>query len=173
MKRVLSAILGLSLLLAACSVSVTVPLPDQKVTVAAVGDTFGQVIYPAQAMEFPGVRVKNVEISGTLEANQPLRLTLDLYARLKNPAEDRSCTALLDFATVYAYACPVGPDDEKVGSATFTLSQRASLTLRGGNLTRGVQEGRLWLGVQLNQTLPTAQVEFAFKNLKATLIVGF
>ncbi|WP_234554190.1 MULTISPECIES: hypothetical protein [Thermus] len=171
-KRLLLSALGLSLLLAACSVRVTVPLPNQQVTVAMVGDTLGQVIYPAQAMEFPGVPVKSVEVSGTLEANQPLTLTLNLYARLTDPASDPSCTALSDFTTTYAYACPVGPDDERVGSATFALSQSTSLTLKGQNLTYGVQAGKLWLGVQLNQALPAPQVEFTFKDLKATVVAG-
>ncbi|WP_038057605.1 hypothetical protein [Thermus amyloliquefaciens] len=171
MKRLLAS-LGLSFLLAACSVSVTVPLPEQRVTLAAVGDTLGRVVYPAKPMEFPGVPVKGVEVSGVLEANQPLTLTLNLYARLTNPASDPNCIALSDFTTVYAYACPVGPDDEKVGSASFTLSQSSPLALNGQNLTQGVQAGKLWLGVEVNQGLPAGPVDFTFKNLKATVTVG-
>ncbi|WP_038043437.1 hypothetical protein [Thermus tengchongensis] len=170
MKRLLLSALGLSLLLAACSMSVTVPLPDQKVTLATMIDTVGRVVYPAKPMAFPSVPAKGVEVSGVLEASQPLALTLSLYARLSDPATDPQCLALSDFTTTYA--CPVGPNDEKVGSATFTLSQSAPLTLKGQNLTRGVQEGRLWLGVEASNSLPAGPVEFAFKNLKATLIVG-
>lgn len=172
MRRLVLLILGLGLFFTACSVSVTVPLPDQKVRVAAVGDTLGRVIYPSKPLEFPSVPVKGVEVSGTLEANHPLALTLDLYARLTDPAKDQDCLALSDFTTTYAYACPVGPDDEKVGSATFTLSQSTSLTLKGSHLTQGVQQGKLWLGVQVSSNLPAPQVELTFKNLKATVVAG-
>ena len=148
------------------------PLPNQKVSVAAVGDTVGRLVYPAKAMEFPGFPVRGVEVSGVPEANQPLTLTLNLYARLTDPASDPSCTALSDFTTIYAYACPVGPDDEKVGSATFTFSQSTPLTLKGQNLTQGVQAGGLWLGMEASNSLPSGPVEFTFKDLKATVVAG-
>ncbi|WP_018111428.1 hypothetical protein [Thermus igniterrae] len=169
----LSLTLGLTALLAACSFSLTLPLPDQTLKVPAMADTQGQVVYPAQALTFPapGGVVKGVRVEGTLEASQSLTLTLALYARTQDPENDPDCLALRDFTQTYAYACPMGPEDEKVGEATFTASRAASLALSGQNLTQGVQQGRLWLGMMASG-LPAGQLELTFKKLKAIVSVG-
>lgn len=136
-------------------------------------DTQGRVVYPAQALTFPapaGV-VKWVRVEGTLEANQPLALTLALYARTQDPRNDPRCLALSDFTQTYAYACPEGSEDERIGEARFTASRTAPLVLSGQNLTQGVQQGRLWLGI-LASGLPAGELTLTFKNLRATLGVG-
>ncbi|WP_243095449.1 hypothetical protein [Thermus thalpophilus] len=167
------SLLALTSLLAACTFSLTLPLPDQTLNVPAVMDTQGHVLYPKDPLAFPppGEVVKAVRVEGTLEASEPLTLTLELYARLKDPADDPSCLALSDFTTTYAYACSIGPDDAKVGEARFTLSQSAPLQLSGTKLTQGVQQGKFWLGA-LGQGLPAGGLTLTFKNLKATLTVG-
>lgn len=165
--------LALGTLLAACSATFTLPLPDRSVRVAAVGDTAGRVVYPAEALSFspPGGVLKDARVEGVLEASQPLLLTLDLYARTQDPAQDPGCLALPDPTTPYAYACSVGPEDEKVGEARFNGTSTASFSLKGTHLTEGLQQGRLWLGV-MAQGLPAAQVTLTFKNLRATLTLG-
>ena len=164
--------MALAGLLAACSVSFTIPLSDQAVQLPALGDTLGRVVYPAEAQTFPtpGGVLKDVQVTGTLEASQPLFLTLDLYARTKDPAQDGNCLALSDFQKVYAYACALGPEDGHIGRASFAGTS-APLSLKGEKLTQGVQGGRLWLGVMV-QGLPSGGLTLTFKNLKATFTLG-
>jgi hypothetical protein len=166
-------VLGLLLALTACSVTVTVPLPPQEVKVPVASDTMGLIVYPADPPPFPspGSVLKNVVVRGTLEANQKLNLTLDLYARTTDPKNDGNCIALRDFATTYAYACPPGPEDGPIGRATFNGTASASLQLQGEKLTQGLQQGRIWLGVMV-QGLPAGQVALIFKNLVATVTLG-
>lgn len=172
MRRIF--LLALPLLLAACSVSVTVPLPDQRVVLAGLPEVWGRVVYPVQPLEFPAFPAKRVEVSGVIEASQPLTLSLDLYARLEDPAQDSHCLALGNGQAVYAYACPVGPEDGWVGSAAFASEASAPLSLKGENLNQGVQRGRLWLGLAVGGgSLPASLVELTFKELKATVTVGF
>ncbi|BAW00992.1 uncharacterized protein TTMY_0582 [Thermus thermophilus] len=168
MRRVFWPLVALAGLLAACSVSFTIPLPDQTVQLPALGGTLGRVVYPAQAQSFPppGGVLKDVQVTGTLEASQPLSLTLDLYARTKDPAQDENCLALGG----YAYACALGPEDGPIGRASFAGTS-APLSLKGEKLTQGVQEGRLWLGAMV-QGLPNGGLTLTFKNLKATLTLG-
>ncbi|GAB5601509.1 hypothetical protein FJNA_00330 [Thermus sp. FJN-A] len=174
MRRAPWFLLALGSLLAACSVTVSVSLPDQTVQIPALGDTAGKVIYPANPQGFspPGSVLKDVQVTGTLEASQSLTLTLDLYARTLDPAQDNNCLALRDFQNVYAYACTLGPEDGHIGEAAFSGSAQATLTLRGEKLTQGVQGGRVWLGA-MAQGLPGGNLTFTFKNLKATVTLGF
>ncbi|MGC8968478.1 MAG: hypothetical protein ACP5JV_09255 [Thermus sp.] len=173
MLRSLLLALGLSLALAGCSATLTLPLPDQTVKVAAVADTGGKVVYPANPNLFsPPRSILDVRVEGTLEASQDLFLTLDLYARTEDPAQDPGCFALSDLRTTYAYACSVGPEDEKIGQAGFANTKSAPLSLSGSKLTEGIKQGRLWLGV-MAKGLPAAEVTFTFKNLRATVTLGF
>jgi hypothetical protein len=165
--------LALGALLAACSLPLTIPLPDQTVEVPALGDTAGKVVYPAKPQTFtsPGSVLKDVRVEGTLEASQPLLLTLDLYARTQDPAQDPNCQPLGDLTTPYAYACAVGAEDGPIGEASFQGTSTTSLSLNGPKLTEGLQQGRLWLGVKV-QGLPAARITFTFKNLRATFTLG-
>ena len=166
-----SLVLGLGFLLAACSFTVTVPLPDQTFSAQALPDTQGEILYPKNPATFdpPPVSPKSVVIQGTLEADQPLNTTLAFYVRLKDPKTDPGC---MDLSIIPAYACSIGPDDEKSGEAFFNNSFFAPLTLTGRNLTQGIAQGQFWLGLEV-QGLPQRLVNFALKNLKATVTVGF
>jgi len=166
-----SLVLGLGFLLAACSFTVTVPLPDQTFSAQALPDTQGEILYPKNPATFdpPPVSPKSVVIQGTLEADQPLNTTLAFYVRLKDPKTDPGC---MDLSIIPAYACSIGPDDEKSGEAFFNNSSSAPLTLTGRNLTQGIAQGQFWLGLEV-QGLPQRLVNFALKNLKATVTVGF
>lgn len=168
-----SLVLSLGFLLAACSFTVTVPLPDQTFSAQALPDTQGKILYPKNPATFnpPPVSPKSVVIQGTLEADQPLN-TLTFYVRLKDPKTDSNCTDLSIFYNIPAYACSIGPDDEKSGEAFFNNSFFAPLTLTGRNLTQGIAQGQFWLGLEA-QGLPQGPVNFALKNLKATVTVGF
>ncbi|WP_114311722.1 hypothetical protein [Thermus caldifontis] len=160
------------LLLSACSVTLQVPLPDQSFQAGALPGTQGRILYPQKAVTFapPLVSPKAVAITGTLEANQSLNATLSFYARLLDPASDPSCLDLNPYG-IQAYACPIGPNDEKAGEAQFANAQSAALSLGGKNLTQGIAQGQFWLGLEV-QGLPASLVTFTLKNLKAIVTVG-
>ncbi|RTG99186.1 hypothetical protein CSW47_16350 [Thermus scotoductus] len=170
MKRPLLWLLGsLLLTLAACSFTVTVDIPEQKFQAQALPNPQGQILYPKEATRFnpPPVAPKSVVLTGTLEASQTLNTTISFYVRLEDPS--KTCQDLSLYG-IPAYACPVGPADEKVGEAQFQGTQ-ASLTLQGAKLTQGIAQGQFWLGLEA-QSLPSSRVTFTLKNAKATVTVG-
>lgn len=163
---------SLLLLLAACSVTLEIPLPTQTFKAQALSNTNGRILYPKDALTFnpPPVSPKSVSVQGTLEASQPLSTTLGFYVRLVDPGSDPGCLDLASYG-IQAYACPIGPSDEKAGEASFPGTQSTSLSLGGKNLTQGIAQGRFWLGLEV-QGLPTGMVTFTLKNPKALVTVG-
>ncbi|WP_243090188.1 hypothetical protein [Thermus neutrinimicus] len=89
---------------------------------------------------------------------------------IKDPATDPGCTDLSSYG-IQAYACGIGPDDERAGEARFQWSPSAPLTLQGENLTQGIAQGGFWLGLEV-QGLPSGPVNFTLKNPKALVTVG-
>ena len=182
MRRV-TLVLGLLLALTACSVTVTVDLPDQTLDLPGLADTVGKVVYPKDGLSFdppPVDVVRGIRVEGVLEAetSQPLNITLEFYARTQDPSQDPACTApTFPFAPQgigvepVIYFCSIGPNDQKVGQATFQNSQQASFTLQGTKLTEGIKAGRLWLGIKANG-LPSAPLTLTFLNMKAYVTVG-
>lgn len=161
-------------LLAACSYTLTVTLPPQTIQVPALSDTQGKIVYKKDPVSFspPPVAPKDVTLSGTLEASQTLNATLGFYVRLVDPASDPACYGIPFAQVAQAYVCPIGTNDEKAGEANFQNVKSTSLTLKGGNLTQGISEGRFWVGLEV-QGLPSENVTFTLKDLKATVTVGF
>jgi hypothetical protein len=174
-------VLGLLLALTACSVTVTVSLPDQTLDLPGLADTGGKVVYPKDGLSFdppPVDVVRGIRVEGVLEASEPLNITLEFYARTQDPSQDRACTApTFPFAPQgigvepAIYLCSIGPDDQKVGQATFQNSQQASFTLQGTKLAEGIKAGRLWLGIKASG-LPSTPLTLTFRNMKAYVTVG-
>lgn len=82
------ALFLLGLLLSACSLSLTVVLPDQTLNLPGLGDTGGRVVYPQEGLSFnppPLDVIRGVKVEGILEASQPLTATLEFYARTEDP----------------------------------------------------------------------------------------
>ena len=169
--RLRGLVLSLGFLLAACSLTVTVPLPDQTFGFQALPDTQGKILYPKDPVSFspPPVSPRNVVLEGTLEASQSLNTSLTFYVRLGDPKDDSDCR---DLEIIPAYACSIGPEDEGSGEASFNNSPSAPLTLRGGNLTQGIAQGRFWLGLKA-EGLPSSAVTLTLKDAKARVTVGF
>jgi len=170
--------LGLLLALTACSVTVTVSLPDQSLDLPGLTDTGGKVVYPKDGLSVdppPVDVVRSLRVEGVLEASQPLNITLEFYARAQDPSQDDACTAFtLPCAGSSIYFCSIGPNDQKdqkVGQATFPNSHQASFTLQGTKLTEGIKAGRLWLGIKASG-LPSAPLRLTFLNMKAYVTVG-
>jgi hypothetical protein len=71
-------VLGLLLALTACSVTVTVDLPDQSLDLPGLADTGGKVVYPKDGLSFsppPVDVVRGIRVEGVLEASEPLNIT--------------------------------------------------------------------------------------------------
>jgi hypothetical protein len=176
-------VLGLLLALTACSVTVTVDLPDQSLDLPGLTDTGGKVVYPKDGLSFsppPVDVVRGIRVEGVLKAetSQPLNITLEFYARTQDPSRDPACTApTFPFAPQgigvepAIYLCSIGPNDQKVGQATFQNSQQASFTLQGTKLAEGIKAGRLWLGIKASG-LPSTPLTLTFLNMKAYVTVG-
>jgi hypothetical protein len=174
MRRV-TLVLGLLLALTACSVTVTVDLPNQTLDLPGLTDTGGKVVHPKDGFSFdppPVDVVRGIRVEGVLKASQPLNATLEFYARTQDPSQDPACTAFtLPGAGSSIYFCSIGPDDQKVGQATFQNSQQASFTLQGTKLAEGIKAGRLWLGIKASG-LPSTSLTLTFSNMKAYVTVG-
>jgi hypothetical protein len=173
-------VLGLLLALTACSVTVTVDLPDQSLDLPGLADTGGKVVYPKDGLSFsppPVDVVRGIRVEGVLEASEPLNITLEFYARTQDPSQDPACTAPTPTfpqgigVEPAIYLCSIGPDDQKVGQATFQNSKQASFTLQGTKLTEGIKAGRLWLGIKASG-LPSTPLTLTFSNMKAYVTVG-
>ena len=113
--------------------------------------------------------VRGIRVEGVLEASEPLNATLEFYARTRDPSQDSACTAPLPGVDIYL--CSIGPDDQKVGQATFQNSKQASFTLQGTKLAEGIKAGRLWLGIKASG-LPSTTLTLTFRNMKAYVTVG-
>ena len=179
-------LLGLLLALTACSATFTVNLPDQTLELPGLSDTGGRIVYPQNglSLEPPPVDViRGLRVEGVLKASKDskpliLSLTLEFYARTKDPSQDPDCQPLsLPFAPQgigvepALYLCPVGPEDEKVGEASFQNSQQASFTLQGPKLAEGIKAGKLWLGIKASG-LPSTPLTLTFRDMKAYVTVG-
>jgi len=171
-------VLGLLLALTACSVTVTVSLPDQTLDLPGLTDTGGKVVYPKDGLSFdppPVDVVRGIRVEGVLEASTLLNVTLEFYARTQDPSQDDACTAFtLPGAGSSIYFCSIGPNDQKdqkVGQATFQNSKQASFTLQGTKLAEGIKEGRLWLGIKASG-LPSTPTRLTFRNMRAHVTLG-
>jgi len=161
----------LGLLLAACSATLTMPLPDQVLNLHGLTYIAGQVAYPKEPLSFdppPVSVIRGIRVEGILEASLPLNATLEFYARTQDPENDPSCWTLPSFSF---YLCSVGSSDEKVGEAAFQGSTQAAFTLQGNRLLEGLRAGRFFLGLKASW-LPAQQLTLTFKNMKAYLTVG-
>lgn len=74
-------LLGLLLVLTACSVTFTVNLPDQTLELPGLSDTGGKIVYPQNgpSLEPPPVDViRGLRVEGVLEASRTLdNITLE------------------------------------------------------------------------------------------------
>ncbi len=154
-------------LLSACSFTVTVPLPDQTLTLTA-SYTAGKILYPKTPLSASApIQTARVILTGEAELSPPTPISLDVYARASAPS---GCVDLSPWG-VNAYACDVSPADANVGRIDFTGTQTTSFTLgqTGGEiLAQGINQGQLWLGVKVAGT-GSVNATLRLKNMKATV----
>lgn len=167
MKRALAGLLTLGLL-AACSVTVIVNLPDQTLPLTA-SNTVGKVIYPKDPLAFspPPVQALRIVVTGEAELSPYAPLSLDVYARASAPL------GCFGYSTIYV--CDISPEDTYVGQIDLTKASRTSFTLgqQGGEtLAQGVNQGRLWLGVKVGGT-GSPNATLYLKKMTATVTARF
>ncbi len=157
----------LALALGACSLPITIGLPDQTLQIPGLLPTGEVVLYPKDPLTFsppPVDVIQSVEVRGRAVANQSLNATIGVYGRVNDPSQ--GCTPSGDF-----YLCP-REREEKLGELAFNNSSQTPFTLQGQALTQGVKGGRLWLGVGV-WGLPSGGVRLELKDMQATVRVGF
>ncbi|MGQ9735718.1 MAG: hypothetical protein ACUVUP_03910 [Thermaceae bacterium] len=168
MKRALASLLTLAL--AACSVTVTVRLPEQTLDVTS-SNTAGKIIYPKNPLTFsrPPVQAKRVEITGEANLSPHTPLSLVVYARTSAPAP----LGCLEFSNIYI--CDEGQKGTYVGEINFMEASHTSFTLGkegGETLAQGVNQGQLWLGVKVEGT-GSLNSTLTLKEMEATVTVQF
>ncbi|MER3603347.1 MAG: hypothetical protein C4298_06025 [Thermus sp.] len=156
-------------LLSACSFTVTVPLPDQTLTLTA-SNTTGKILYPKTPLGASApIQTARVILTGEAELSPFTPISLDVYARTSAPSPSSGCVDLSPY--VDAYACDVTQADAIVGRIDFKAAQTTSFTLgqTGGEiLARGINQGQLWLGVKVAGT-GSVNATLHLKNMKATV----
>ncbi len=158
----------LAFLLAACSFTVTVDLPDQRFDIAAFS-TQGLILYQEQSFSPPPLSgaIRAVRITGEASLEAPAYLTLELYGRSRAP---EGCQSQSWGGQTY-YLCPQGPDDGPLGQLSFSPnSPTQPLDLQGQALAEGIRQGQLWLGVRVQGG--AVDNTLYLKNLKASITVG-
>lgn len=154
-------------LLSACSFTVTVPLPDQTLTLTA-SNTAGKILYPKTPLGASApIQTARVILTGEAELSPFTLISLDVYARTSAPS---GCVDLSLYG-VDAYACDVTQADAIVGRIDFKAAQTTSFTLgqTGGEiLAQGINQGQLWLGVKVAGT-GSVNATLHLKNMKATV----
>ena len=145
------------------------PVPPHALNLVGVPGGRGEVaVYPKEPPAFkpPESDVRWVSLSLFLNAPQPLNANVGVYARTKDVTQDPSCAPLVarlqnpsvdaDFS---AYVCTVSADDSKIGEALFKNAKYASLgevsASGASTITKGIQKGKLWLGVDPSGLPPT------------------
>ena len=173
MKAIRFLLIGLVSGLTACSYTFTVDLGNQTLDLSNLPpvppENSAFVIYAAAPRTFtppPLDVVRGLRVVGEARANQPLVLTLHVYGRLQDPAQDPSCQVFSGIAL-----CSAAPG-EALGTLAFQGSDRTSFTLSGQTLLEGVRQGRLWLGVAPEGALPPGLSQIHLEGLKAYVTVG-
>jgi hypothetical protein len=145
------------------------PVPPHTLNLVGVPGPRGEVVvYPKEPPAFKPLEgdVQWVSLPLFLKAPQSLNANVGVYVRNKDITEDPSCAPLvarLQYPSVdadfSAYVCTVSAKDSKVGEASFKNAKYASLEeasdLGAFTIIKGIQEGKLWLGVDPSDLPPT------------------
>lgn len=142
-------------LFAGCSnAPITVPLQDFDVPIATIQS--GQALFTKQNFNRPPIPLSAVALEGSLTYQQG-NVSLRFYA-----AEEEPCTP-----TSGVYLCnTANPKIEQAGNADFQSGATQPLRLSGDKLTRGINNGSLWIGVKLESGIATAGT-LEFRNMVA------
>lgn len=171
LSKYLLMALGTALLSACGAFRIPVPLPDQTLDLSAAAPTATQVVYLKSPLTFQAVSVTSVIITGqaaytATSGGGPLTITF--YARATEP------TSCIPVAGTY-YLCDAA-GEKAIGSISFSApGETRSVTFQGDaaaqtELINGIQNGKLWLGIQYSGTLGTG-VKIDFTQMVASVTV--
>ncbi len=175
MKGRLLALVGLSLLLAACTTPpVTVGLSDVDLDLSVALDTAGKVLFPQTPLAardpIPGTSVASVTIQGDAYLKSPANVSFDVYAAATDPGT-LGCQEVGSPLTGTFYACDASTAGiAKVSQKTIAFkggTGPVSFTLRGPVLAEGINRQSLYLGAVIGGA--TAGNILHLKNLTATV----
>ncbi|KHG65014.1 MULTISPECIES: hypothetical protein [Thermus] len=162
----------LATLLAACSYTFTVDLGSTSLNLDGLPPTspFGEpyVVYPKTPITLnppPLDVVRALWVQGVARANLPLNARVLVYARAQEPGSE--C-----YATNQFVLCPASKAGERVGTLDFGGQSEIPFTLTGDTLLQGLRQGRLWLGVALEGSVPPGLGEIRLEEMKAHVTVG-
>lgn len=171
--RTSALLLALAAALAACSKApLTVPLEDFSISVDAVGNTVGQVVYPKNAAQFdrPVVDVKTIRLSGQVTVSYTAvqaPLVMTFYARTSDPGAAGCTDAGL------AWICDAAGETPISSAYSFANGETQQVTLGDPNpevLADGINQGRIWIGAEVTSGAATG-VTFDFTQMVAEVTV--
>ncbi|XOB99413.1 hypothetical protein ACMC9I_04825 [Deinococcota bacterium DY0809b] len=171
--RTSALVLTLAAALAACSKApLTVPLEDFSISVDAVGNTVGQVVYPKNAAQFdrPVVGVKTIRLSGRVTVSYTAvqaPLVMTFYARTDDPGAAGCTDAGL------AWICDAAGETPISSEYSFANGETQQVTLGDPNpeaLADGINQGRIWIGAEVTSGAATG-VTFDFTQMVAEVTV--
>jgi hypothetical protein len=152
--RLRLAFLVLPLALAGCAAApITIPLQDFQFTNPQAISNTSQVVFVGQQLETrPPVPLASVSLDGNV-TYQAGDFALSFYASANRP----SCPPLSGQPGVYV--CDSNLGLPSIGRVDFLAGATQPLRLSGSQLTSGINNGRLWLGVRLERgTAPAGTV---------------
>jgi len=177
MKR-LTKVLLLSLVAAfvisACgSAPLSIKLDDFNIKLDEVANTSGKIFYPKEAAKFSksGINVKTIKLTGnmmyTADAGTS-SLNMAFYARLDNP--EGSCTD-----AGMAWVCDKSDKDVAISDAKeYEKDVKTPISFGDKNpevLADGVNQGQIWIGVEVSGFSGAAGVEFKFTDMIAQVTI--
>ncbi|GLV46974.1 hypothetical protein TJA_01500 [Thermus sp. LT1-2-5] len=164
----------LATLLAACSYTLTMDLGSTTLDLNSLPPTnpFGEpyVVYPTTPLTLsppPLDVVRALRVEGVARANVPLQARIHVYAHARDPREEEGCQSLGELVL-----CPASKAGERVGTLDFGGRPETAFTLTGDTLLQGLRQGRLWLGVAVEGSLPPGLSEIRLEEMKAHVTVG-
>lgn len=145
MKNPARVLLLLGLLTACQSAPITVPIPDAQFQLASI-PTAGRVIMYAQPLTFDRPPISARYVLEGQASYQQTNLSLEIYGSAFQPG-GASCQAVGSY-----FICdPAGGIVTKLTTAPVNFSSGATqpFTLQGAVLNQAVNQGQIWLGVQI------------------------
>ncbi|WP_297853335.1 hypothetical protein [Meiothermus sp.] len=150
---VLAMLLGV--LMGCTNAPISVAIQDFDVDIAAVQS--GQAVFVKQGFSKPPVGLSRVALEGQLNYPQT-SASFTFFATDTEPCSNQ---------TNGLYLCdPNASHIEQAGTVNFQSGPSQPLQLSGEKLTRGINNGELWLGVRLESGFATAGT-LQFRNLVA------
>lgn len=157
--------LVLMVLLVACSnAPLSVAIPDTKFPIVSL-PTGNMVLFYKEpiALSRPSILPAKVALTG-LAFYQQTDMTMDIYGSASLPSN--FCASLLDTAFLLCTAAPYTKLTPT--SVSFATGAEQSFRLEGDLLRQALDQGKIWLGVQIAATTPSSG-DLILKNMSSQI----